>query len=249
MRRLGLAAVLVLAACGGGASTGGTTAATSAPQGAAATSAPATSAPAAAATAAATAKPPSFGDLVAAAKNATYKVTYKWTGTGGGESIAAEQTWYVRGTQSRFDFTMKGMGVVAMYDIAEGSFMCTGQEDQATYKTEWTCLGGPKDATIGQSNPGAAFSLAVEDRPDQFDPTFEGVRTIAGQTAQCFAVKDKVGAQFQEGRMCYGATGIPLLMRSKGSGYDMTFEATAFSTTVTDADFKLPAPPMKLGAP
>ncbi|HET8568139.1 MAG TPA: hypothetical protein VFM93_04025 [Candidatus Limnocylindria bacterium] len=247
MRALGLAAVVVLAACGGGASPAGT-AATSAPVGAAATPA---SAPTAAATPApaATPKPPAFADLVGAAKNASYKVTYKWTGTSGGESVAAEQTWYVRGTQSRFDFSVKGQGSMSIFDLAEGAFMCVGRENDQTYKTEWTCLGGPKDATIAQANPGAAFSLTVEDRPDRFDPTFEGTRTIAGQTAQCFTLKDKVGGEFQEGRMCYSAAGIPLLMHSKGAGFDMTFEATAFSTSVTDADFKLPAAPTKFGAP
>lgn len=76
------------------------------------------------------------------------------------------------------------------------------------------------------------------------------MRSIAGQSAQCFGIKEKAVAGafgLETGRICYAANGVPLLMQSKGTGYDMTFEATAFSTSVSDADFKLPATPIKFG--
>lgn len=246
MRGLILISIVVLAtACGGGgASTSGAataTAAATAGGGTIATPAPASAAPA---TAAPTAKPLSFLDLVGAAKTASYKVTYKWTGTGQGQSIAAEQTWYVMGANSRFDFSGPE-GSISMFDLKDGAYMCVSAPGQAV-----TCLGPtPKDVAL-QGNQGAAFSLQIEDKPDQFDPTFEGVRTIAGQSAQCFGVKEKpvAGALgLDTGRICYASNGVPLLMESKGAGFDMTFEATAFSTSVTDADFRLPATPVKFG--
>ncbi|HEX4744720.1 MAG TPA: hypothetical protein VFW12_08635 [Candidatus Limnocylindria bacterium] len=247
MRRSLFPAAIVLlaaAACGGGgASTSGTTTATPAASAAATTAgttAPATASPAA------TAKAPSFLDLVGAAKTASYKVTYKWTGTGQGQAIAAEQTWYVMGASSRFDFSGPE-GSISLFDLKDGAYMCITAPGQPA-----TCLGPtPKDAAL-QGNQGAAFSLQVEDKPDQFDPTFEGVRTIAGQSAQCFGLKEKVVSAtpgLDSGRICYAANGVPLLMESKGAGFDMTFEATAFSTNVTDADFRLPAPPVKFGQP
>ena len=240
MRSLVIASIVVLAAaCGGGGAA--TPQATAGATTAAGTAAPASAAPA---TAAPTAKPPSFLDLVGAAKTANYKVTYKWTGTGQGQSVAAEQTWYVMGANSRFDFSGPE-GSISLFDLKDGAYMCVSAPGQPV-----TCLGPtPKDAAL-QGNQGAAFSLQIEDKPDQFDPTFEGVRTIAGQSAQCFGIKEKAvsGALgLDTGRICYAANGVPLLMQSKGTGFDMTFEATAFSTNVTDADFRLPATPVKFG--
>lgn len=246
MRSLILTSIVVLAAAcgGGGASTSGAATATAAAAtggGTTATSAPASAAPV---TAAPTAKPPTFLDLVGAAKTASYKVTYKWTGTGQGQSIAAEQTWYVMGASSRFDFSGPE-GSISMFDLKDGAYMCVSSPDQPA-----TCLGPtPKDAAL-QGNQGAAFSLRIEDKPDQFDPTFEGVRSIAGQSAQCFGLKDKAAAGavgLDTSRICYASNGVPLLMESKGAGFDMRFEATAFSTNVTDADFRLPATPVKFG--
>lgn len=106
-------------------------------------------------------------------------------------------------------------------------------------------MGLPKDRAL-QQNQAAAFDLQIKERPDQFDPTFEGARQIAGQTAQCFAVKALL-VGFAEGRICYSASGIPLLIASKGPGFETSKEATSFGTTVPDADFKLPVTPTKLG--
>lgn len=237
-----LVAVSLVVACAGGAST--TTAVATPAAATGATSGTTAPAATAAPTAAATPKPPSFLDLVGAAKTANYKVTYKWTGTGDGQSIAAEQTWYILGDNSRFDFTTPE-GSISVYDLKDGSYMCVTAPGQPA-----SCLGPtPKDNAL-QGNKGAAFSLQVESKPDQFDPTFEGVRSIAGQSAQCFGVKEKVAAGplgLDAGRICYAANGVPLLMQSKGVGYDMTFEATSFSTAVAEADFKLPVTPIKFG--
>ena len=40
---------------------------------------------------------------------------------------------------------------------------------------------------------------------------------------------------------CYSTNGIPLKTTINSQGSTLVMEATAFSTAVTDADFKLPA--------
>ena len=229
-----LATIALVAACGGGASTA-TGAATPAPATSGATAAPA------ATTAAASARPstPSFLDFANAAKNAQYKVTYKVTASGGGEARAGEQTWYVKGPLSRFDFKT-AEGSISAFDLADGYYTClSGGGGPAT------CFSAPKDQALGM-NQAAAFDIAVRDTPGQLDPTYQGVQTIAGQSGQCFLVKGAVlgGGEY---RTCYTTSGIPLLISTKDRGSEYTMEATAFSTSVSDGDFKLPATPVKLG--
>jgi hypothetical protein len=240
MRAIALAAVVLAAACGGGAAPATTGEQTGAGTGVAATSAPAAGA-AATGAAASAATGPSFASILGAAKTANYKVSYKWTTTADGKTETAEQTWYQLGAKSRFDFSTKD-GSISFYDLTDGSFMCTRDK-------ETMCLGMPKEAGLA-ANPGAAFQLEVEDRPDRFDPTFEGTRQIAGQSAQCFALGTiAAAAAGVQSRICYSSSGIPLLIQQKITGLDFTFEATSFSTNVSDADFVLPAKPITYGTP
>lgn len=241
-RRLIVTLTVALAvACGGGASpesgisTAPTAAPTAAPAPAGAGTATATPAPAA------TVKPPSFADLVSQGKSAEYKVTYKVQTTAGGQTVGIEQKWYVKGKRSRFDFSTKE-GSVSLFNLEGGTHVCTSVQT-GDYETETSCFGMPKDQAL-QQNQAAALDLQIKDKPDQFDPTFEGTRQIAGQAAQCFAVKARV-AGLGESRICYSAGGIPLLIASKGQGFETSLEATSFSTTVPDADFRLPATGME----
>jgi len=205
----------------------------------------ATAAPAAAGTPApapaATAKPPSFAELASQAKSAEYKVTYKEQTTTAGATVGTEQKSYVKGNRSRFDFTTKE-GSVSVFDLEDGTHVCTSVQT-GDYETQTSCFGMPKDQAL-QQNQAAALALQIRDKPDQFDPTFEGTRQIAGQAAQCFAVKARV-AGLGESRICYSAGGIPLLIASKGQGFESSLEATSFSTAVPDADFRLPATGME----
>ena len=41
---------------------------------------------------------------------------------------------------------------------------------------------------------------------------------------------------------CYSTNGVPLKTTMNSQGTTVVMEATAFRTTVTDADFKLPGP-------
>ncbi len=179
--------------------------------------------------------PPPLSVLLAGGKNLTYRVTYRITVTGGPTGVTGTQTWYVKNGVSRFDFTI-AQGSASVYAISEGTYLCTSAAGQTM------CLSMPAAAAL-QGNPNAAFDLQLRERPDQFSSTYQGTRQIAGQTAQCYSVAvPSAGTS----RLCYTSTGIPLLIESTALNITTTLEATEFGTTVSDADLRLPAAPMKL---
>ena len=55
-------------------------------------------------------------------------------------------------------------------------------------------------------------------------------------------MKSVAGGAFGDVTTCYSTSGIPLKTTINSQGSTLVMEATAFSTTVTDADFTLPAP-------
>src|SRR5438132_3905937 len=110
---IGLAAcAIALTACGGAA----------APSGAAATTAAgatvATSTQSTTTAAAATASGPNIADVLKAGKATTYKATYKWTITAGGQTTTSEQTWYYKAPNSRFDFSAGPGATFSVFSLA-----------------------------------------------------------------------------------------------------------------------------------
>ena len=193
-----------------------------------------------------TSKPaePSFMDIMNSGKQASYKVTYKITGTSGGQNLSGEQTWYLKPPKTRMDFPASEGGAggrMSLYTMPDSTVMCS-MDGGAT-----TCLKMPK-AQAMQQNQGAMAQEQVQEKPGDFDMKYQGTRDIAGQQGQCFAVKPKGSSQggFTEGIMCYSKQGALLLMESKGAGFDMKMEATSFNTSVSDADFQLPSAPQEL---
>lgn len=187
---------------------------------------------------------PSFMDIMNSGKQAAYKVTYRISGTSNGEKMSGEQTWYVKPPRSRMDFSLSGTGAAgnaSLYLLGDGVVMCSKAEGATT------CLKMPKTQAM-QQNQGAMAQEQVQEKPGDFDMQYQGTRDIAGQQGQCFALKPKgsIQAGFTEGTFCYSKQGVPLLTQSKGQGFEMTMEATSFSASVTDADFKLPAEPSEL---
>jgi hypothetical protein len=226
-------ATLFAVACGGGASqtTSATQAASVAPA--------ATSAATAAASASTAAAGPKLTDLVKSGKLGAYKVSYKWTMSGGAQNVDGQQTWYYKPPKARYDYAMSTAGGGALFSVfklEDGSYFCTSMSGTAF------CQKVESDAGMGQ-NPAADFDLQMSGKPDQFNATFTGTKTIAGQQAQCFGVKALGGAAgFGDTTSCYSSSGVPLLVQMAAQGSSITMEATSFSTTVSDADFKLPGP-------
>lgn len=222
------AAAIACAACSSAASP-----ATPAPPTAAAVP-PAAAATTAPTTAAATASGPNIADLLKAGKATTYKATYRWSITAGGQTTTSEQTWYVKGANSRFDFSAAPGASISMYSLVDGTYICTNSGGAAF------CQKSAPGAALGQ-NPSADFALQLQGDPTKFNAAFTGSQSIAGQQAQCYSVKSLGGGAFGDVNTCYSPSGVPLKTTITSSGTTMTTEATAFSTDVSDADFTLPA--------
>lgn len=232
MRRIGLCVLAtVLAACGG---TAAPSAQSAAPTTAAATAAAASASAQAAATApAATPGGPNISDILKAGKTSSYKVTYKWTTSAGGQTQTSEQTWYYKPPLARFDFAAGPGATFSVYALPDGTYVCTGAGGQLF------CQKGPAGSGL-DANPAASFGLQLQDHPEQFNSSFAGTRTIAGQAASCYAVKALTGATFGDVTSCYSSGGVPLYTQIKSQGSEFTMEASGFSTNVSDADFVLP---------
>ena len=236
---------ITVVACGGSATTTIQTQPTTAASSAAAT---ATTAPAA--SAAASAKPSTAADASAQlaatlglAKNATYKITYKITASGGGaDSFNGDQTWYFKPPRARFDFSATQSGqklTLSYYSLPEGQFYCINVGAAQCFSVAG--VGSPLD-----QNAVAVAQQSMISNPAGFGATPAAGKTIAGQQATCFDVSSKGGVTgFDTGTFCYNAQGVPLLSSFSTPQYaSWTMEATAYSATVADADFTLPAKPI-----
>ena len=222
-----IATAVALAACGGSATTSTSTSA--------ATTAAATQAASTTAAAAATASGPSILDLLKAGKATTYKATYKWSITAAGQTQTSEQTWYYKAPNSRFDFSAGPGATFSVFSLSTGTFVCTSAGGQSF------CQKSADQAAFGQ-NPAADFALQLQGDPSKFNASFTGTQTVAGQQAQCYSVKSVAGGAFGDVTTCYSTNGIPLKTTINSQGSTLVMEATAFSTTVSDADFTLPGP-------
>jgi len=110
-------AALALAACGGAAAPSGQAPAATAPAGGSAATSTA-AAPTAA-------SGPNIADVLKAGKATTYKATYKWSTTAGGQTIDSEQTWYYKAPNSRFDFSAGPGASFSIFSLADGTYLCT----------------------------------------------------------------------------------------------------------------------------
>lgn len=219
-----MVATTLLVACGG----------TAAPA-PGATNAPATTVAASTqTTTATTAAGPNIADVLKAGKATTYKATYTWSVTAGGQTTASEQTWYYKAPNTRFDFSAGPGASISIFSLADGTFLCTNAGGSSF------CQKSAEQAALGQ-NPAADFALQLQGDPSKFNASFTGSQSIAGQQAQCYSVKSIAAGAFGDVSTCYSSNGVPLKTTIAASGSTVTMEATAFSTNVTDADFALPA--------
>ncbi|HLZ47433.1 MAG TPA: hypothetical protein VKR80_02145 [Candidatus Limnocylindria bacterium] len=226
MKLLPVVAIALFAtACGGGAAPAANAPATIA--GSAAT----TSAPAAATTSG-----PNIADVLKAGKATTYKVTYSWTVTGGGQNVTSTQTWYYKAPNARFDFSAGPGATFSVYALPDATYTCTSAGGSNF------CQKSPGSQGAFAQNPAADFATQLQANPGQFSASFAGTQTIAGQQAQCFAVKGVATGGFGDATTCYTSSGVPLKTTLSAQGQTVTMEATAFTTTVTDADFVPPSP-------
>jgi hypothetical protein len=188
-----------------------------------------------------------FMDAIAASRSASYKVTYRVENTVDNQTTRGEQTWYVSPPNLRYDISspdgpQAAAGTTSMFVLPDGVVMCT------TTGNTPNCLRLPADAAQTE-NLAAEFSDSVRENPEQFATTATEVRTIAGQTASCVRLTPAAGtaeATFSESTYCISPQGVPLYIGGRGTNFQMTMEATAYSTSVSPADFQPPAVPTDL---
>jgi hypothetical protein len=176
-----------------------------------------------------------FGAFAAGAAGASYTVTYRVTGTAGGQALDGTQTWYMRPPESRYDMSV-GPRDTSTYMLSSGSYMC--RRVGSVY-----CL-KMADGQLGLQNRVADVQGQVQGSPSNYSVTPTDARVIAGQEAQCFIVSS-ASSSFNDATFCYGA-GIPLYMAIHGDKVDVAQEATSYSTAVSASDLQLPATPLVL---
>ena len=237
-KRLLLAVALALiVACGG---TTPSTSGSATPGGATATAGATSGSGSGSATPAASG--PRLSDALTAGKNAQYKITYKYTISGGAGGLSGEQTWYSKPPKSRMDFSTNVGGqttVVSYFTLADGSYYCMALGSTKTCFKLGAGIPSPID-----SNPAAVFQQSMIANPGSFPGVFVENKTFAGQSGACYDVTGSaaVGGA-TSGRFCYSSSGLLLFQNFTAAGASVGLEATNVSTTVPDSDFELPAKP------
>jgi hypothetical protein len=189
---------------------------------------------------------PSLGDLLTAGKNTPYKVTYKYTFSGSGQSLTGEQSWYFKPPKSRYDFSTNVGGqssVISFFTLPDGTYYCFAAGTTKQCLSLKSTAGSPLD-----QNPAATLQQAMIANPSAYGGTFTGSRTIAGQQGNCYDVSGTGAAAgaFTSGKWCFTKEGIILLSSFTAQGSSVALEATNVSTTVPDSDFELPAKPVSV---
>ena len=160
-----------------------------------------------------------------------FMVTYTLTSNVQGTAIDGTMSEWVKGTKIRMDSAAMGSetrsyvtdGAVTFCNKPTGSWMCFEQEvtpDESTTAKE-TLKDNTLDYTI--------VKIAN--------------RQIAGTTASCYAISDVEGYDME---YCFSPEYVPLYISVTGDEYASTMTATAYATTVTDADFVPPAEPSEM---
>jgi len=164
----------------------------------------------------------------------------------GRDSVTGEQTWFVKPPRERFDSSSGVAGqrtTTSLFALIDGTFLCTRDSAQSV------CLLMSGRSSALQQNESASVHEQLVQHPEQFDGALVETPQIAGQQAYCYGVR-AIAAQVSglaDGRFCYSARGIPLLLRFSTQGAEVSMVATRLSATVSDSEFLLPGTPKTPG--
>lgn len=237
---LPLAALLAIA-CGSSQPPAPATSAPSGPAPAASTPAPAPTATPVPPTP--TPKPLDLTSIIKTSASTGYKVSYNMRVTTEGQPpFTATTAMYVKPPKTRMDTVVKIEGKdmpASVYLLEDAMYMCG---DVGGSKN---CLKMPRSAEQSQTDPAFGIHQNLKDKPDDYLIESKGTRQLAGTTAHCFTVKRKTNPGTEQNEMCYSADGVPLAVYTKDKGTETVMEATSYSKSVADDDFKLPAPAME----
>ncbi|MDP9281452.1 MAG: hypothetical protein M3P38_05090 [Chloroflexota bacterium] len=190
---------------------------------------------------------PSLDQILSAAKAIEYEVTFKLTGTGQGQALTGQQSWYSKQGKARFDLrsTVAGLSSsMSLFALPDGTFICLGTGELA----ECTSISGLE--TARQQNPAAFYLASLTAHPELFSGTPVGTRHVAEQHVHCYDVRPVAGSSgLTDARFCFTTQGIPLVLKVGAQAGQWSMEATRLSTTAPDSDFTLPATPTAVGQP
>ena len=190
---------------------------------------PGTSTPVTGATAAPTAgSAGALIDLLNAGANATFRVTYRSTFPGGDE--CDQVTIFNRPPLTRVDVGPPGSTTPQSVTIGRNG----GATVNCSGVPKWECL---QINELGSSLLAAAGPIILPGPSDFASGVVTEIaeRTVAGQPTRCFDLTPP-GESSKKLEYCLNAEGVPLYSTSTTG----TVEATSISTSVTDADFRLP---------
>lgn len=148
-------------------------------------------------------------------------------------------TQYMKGRNMRIDATVDGV---------ESQAYIKGSEIYSCSKAPegWFCVGFETTDSIKEQ-----ISYIPADHLDETHNAYNvkrmEKRTIAGVSAQCYKTESTQDNSYSE--HCYSSDNIPLYMKTvSGEPGTIATEitATSYSTSVSDADFELPAEPMDI---
>jgi hypothetical protein len=179
-----------------------------------------------------------FKELASQFKNATFKVTYKVSGSATREGVDGTMVWYKEGDNLRIDIsgTLQGQRMNAVVIARpDQSYLCTETPGVGEGGTCYLAPGGPSQGA-DQIISGLEKALA--------DPNVQVLgtetREIAGQAARCFTMQTSGSAG--ESEVCLSNEGVPLLSKAALAQGDMVLEATDYGRDVSESDFEPPYP-------
>lgn len=154
--------------------------------------------------------------------NSGYKVVYQVTA---GTAASYEMTEYLKGGNMRTDIALSGM--------QSRTYVISGKVTSCILAgTTWSC-----NALPSQNTQSVDIGEQLKADPSKYAITADGTQTVAGVAATCYKV---VGTDATV-RYCISSEGVPLYVKTTAQGMDVVMQATSYSTSVTDADFALPA--------
>lgn len=171
-------------------------------------------------------------------ESADFKVTYRTSNTYSGESGLLKM--YKKSEKTRMDMTTTVEGVTyesQQYMLPDKVVLCQKPEGG------WQCL--VVESTEQETGLPSDFQSEFEE-PD-VDIAKAGERTIAGTKAVCYRMETVVpGMGSATYEQCISGEGVLLYMESKTPDGTMKWEATEYSTSVSDSDFTPPATPQSM---
>jgi hypothetical protein len=166
------------------------------------------------------------------------KAAYDFTSTSSGSTEQGTFTLYSKPPDWRFDFSSGGT-TGSIISVGGKSYLCTPDgggtciESSSLSQVPLPFLSIFTDPTTLSSMIGANLSDANINRSS---------KTIAGQSADCFAVAGGAAGAVGTGEVCLSSDGVLLSITANSAGTEFTLSATSVEGTVSASDLTPPYP-------